>query len=220
MSDYRLHCFSQSGNAYKVALYLNCAGLAWQPVFVDFMGAMATRDPGWREATNEMGEVPVLEADGKRLAQSGAILTYLAETTGKFAPDGADARFEALRWILFDNHKFTSFFAAHRFMRSFAPTPTDPAVLAMLRGRAEAAYAIVDKHLAGHQFMLGSDPTIADFSLAGYVFYPADETGFDIAGDYPNIDAWRGRLKALPGWADPYDLMPGERIAPRPQNAS
>ncbi|MEM6499063.1 MAG: glutathione S-transferase [Pseudomonadota bacterium] len=216
MADYRLHCFCQSGNAYKVALYLNCAGLDWEPVFVDFMNGM-TRDPDWRSRTNVMGEVPVLEADGKQLTQSGIILTYLADKTGKFAPQGEDAKLEAWRWILFDNHKFTSFFAAHRFMRSFAPTPTDPAVLAMLKGRAEAAYGVVELHLADNSFVLGDAPTIADFSLAGYVYYPDNETGFNLAQDYPNIDAWRQRLRGLDGWADPYDLLPGERIPPRAQ---
>ena len=83
MAQYKLHCFCQSGNSYKVALYLNCAGLDWEPVFTDFMHG-ATRDPKWREAVNEMGEAPVLEFDGKKLAQSGVILTYLAEKTGKF----------------------------------------------------------------------------------------------------------------------------------------
>ncbi len=216
MAKYRLHCFCQSGNAYKVALYLNCAGLDWEPVFVDFMNGM-TRDPQWRSSTNVMGEVPVLETDGQRLTQSGIILNYLADKTGKFAPQGENAKLEAWRWILFDNHKFTSFFAAHRFMRSFTPTPTDPAVLAMLKARAEAAYTVVEAHLLGQPFMLGDEATIADFSLAGYVYYPEDETGFNIAQDYPNIDAWRKRIQTLDGWADPYDLLPGERVAPRAQ---
>ncbi len=216
MAHYKLKCFCQSGNAYKVALYLNCAGLDWEPVFVDFMNGQ-TRDASWRAQNNVMGEVPVLETDGKRLTQSGIILNYLADTTGKFKPEGDDARLEAWRWILFDNHKFTSFFAAHRFMRSFAPTPVDPAALAVFKARAEAAYDVVNQHLDGRAFMMGEAPTIVDFSLAGYVFYPADETGFDIAGDYPNIDAWRSRLKELPGWVGPYELMPGDYVPPKPQ---
>jgi glutathione S-transferase len=57
--------------------------------------------------TNTMGEVPVLEVIAKRMSQSGATLTWLAETTGKFAPANADERFEAMRWILFETHKFT-----------------------------------------------------------------------------------------------------------------
>ena len=107
MAKYRLHCFAQSGNTYKVALYLNCAGLAWEPVLVDFFDG-ATRTAEWRSETNAMGEAPVLEVDGKKLTQSGAILTYLAETTGHFAPADSEQRYEALRWILYDNYRFTN----------------------------------------------------------------------------------------------------------------
>ena len=214
MPTYRLHCFAQSGNAYKVALYLNCAGIEWEPVFVDYM-AGATRDPDWRARVNPMGEVPVLEVDGKRLTQSGAILTWLAEKTGKFAPKGDEQRYEALRWILFDNHKFTSYLATYRFLRSFAPQPPDPAVLAFLKTRADGALSIVNEHLLKTPYFLGDEPTIADFSVAGYLFYPASELGYDLEISHKNIFAWTQRMKALPGWKDPYDLLPGERIAPR-----
>ena len=153
-------------------------------------------------------EVPGLETGGKRLSQSGAILTWLAETTGKFAPADADERFEALRWILFDNHRFTANFASHRSLFSLLPEPPHPAVLAFLRSRVESAFSVVEKHLTGRAFMLGDRPTITDFSLAGYVFYPAEETGFELATEFPLIDAWRQRLAALPGWKPPYELMP------------
>ncbi|SRR6266699_3635762 len=97
MAQYRLHCCGGSGNSYKLALYLNCAGLDWEPVGVDFAGG-ETRHADWRAATNTMGEVPVLEVAGERMSQSGAILLWLAETTGKFAFN-ADDRFEAMRWL-------------------------------------------------------------------------------------------------------------------------
>jgi glutathione S-transferase len=84
MARYKLHCNGGSGNSYKLALYLNCAGLDWEPIGVDFAGGQ-TRDPDWRAGTNAMGEVPVLEVNGQRMSQSGAILVWLAETTGKFA---------------------------------------------------------------------------------------------------------------------------------------
>ena len=171
MARYRLHCIGASGNSYKLALYMNCAGLDWEPVGVDFAGG-ETRDPNWRASTNAMGEVPVLEVDGQLMSQSGAILVWLAETTGQFAP-AADQRYEALRWIMFDNHKFTNNHAMHRFQRSFMPEPVHPAVLAFLRARTQASFAIADKHLANRAFMLGDRPTIVDFSMAGYVFYPA-----------------------------------------------
>jgi glutathione S-transferase len=166
MARYRLHCIGASGNSYKLALYLNCAGLDWEPVGVDFAGGQ-TRDANWRAGMNAMGEVPVLEVDGQLMSQSGAILFWLAETTGKFAPIGAGERNEALRWILFDNHEFTNNYAMHRFQRSFVPEPVHPAILSFLRSRTQASFAIADKHLADRAFMLGDRPTIVDFSMAG-----------------------------------------------------
>jgi glutathione S-transferase len=206
MAQYRLHCIGASGNSYKLALYLNCAGLDWEPVGVDFAGGVQ-RDAAWRAANNAMGEVPVLEVAGRRMSQSGAILTWLAETTGKFAVNPAD-RFEALRWMFFDNHKFTNNYAMHRFQRCFTPQPVHESVLAFLHARVEACFAIAEKHLSDRRFILGDTLTIVDFSMAGYVFYPPAETGFDIASAYPAIDAWRKRLAALPGWKPPYEMMP------------
>jgi glutathione S-transferase len=206
MARYKLHCVGASGNAYKVALYLNCAGLDWEPVGVDFAGGQ-TRDAEWRADTNAMGELPVLEVADKRMSQSGAILMWLAETVGKFAP-ADDQRFEALRWLFFDNHRFTNNYAMHRIQNCFTPRAADPAVLALLRSRVESTFAIVDKHLSTRPFVLGHSPTIVDFSMAGYVYYPATETGFDIAAEYPAIDRWRRRVAALPGWKSPYELMP------------
>jgi len=213
MAQFKLHCFCQSGNSYKVALYLACAKLDWEPVFADFMHG-ATRDPNWRQTVNEMGEAPVLETAGAKRTQSGAILTDLAERTGQFAPQDADERYQALRWLLFDNHKFTSYLATYRFLKAFAPQAPDAGVLAFLKARFEAAAGIVEGHLAGREFMLGARPTIADFSLAGYVFYPVEEHGFDWASTHPNLHAWSERMRALPGWKDPYALMPGERLKP------
>jgi glutathione S-transferase len=204
MAHYRLHCVGASGNSYKVALYLNCAGLDWEPVGVDFAGG-ETRTANWRDGTNAMGELPVLEVAGKRMSQSGAILLWLAETT-----------FEALRWLLFDNHRFTNNYAMHRVQNCFTPQAADPAVLAFLRSRVESSFAIADKHLTDRSFVLGEKPTIVDFSLAGYVYYPAVETGFELAAEYPAIDAWRQRIAALPGWKPPYEMMPvGVSLPPR-----
>jgi glutathione S-transferase len=153
MAQYKLYCVGASGNSYKVALYLNCAGLDWEPVGVDFAGG-ETRNADWRAEINPMGEVPVLEVAGRRLPQSGAILMWLADTTGRFAAANDEERFEVVRWTLFDNHKFTGNFAIHRVQYSMAPQP-NPAVLSFLRSRVEGAFSIVDKHLADRPFMLG-----------------------------------------------------------------
>ncbi len=209
MAEYKLYCFAQSGNAYRDALMLNLIGADWEPIFVDFFAKGETRTPEYRANVNEMGEVPVLVHGAKKLTQSGVILTYLADHTGKFRPDGEDERLEALRWIIFDNQKVNGFLGPYRFLRNFAKPAADPAVLAFLKSRIEGNLGIVDKRLATRPFMLGERPTIADLSLVGYLYYPADEFGFDIPSQYKNVGAWLERIKALPGWKHPYDLMPG-----------
>lgn len=209
MAEYRLYCMGESGNAYKVALMLELTGRDWEPVWVDFFNG-ETRGEKYRDVVSEMGEVPVLEHEGERLSQSGVILDYLVERTGEFGPRDLRERREIWRWILFDNHKFTSYFATLRFMVGIQKSG-DPAVIEFLEGRVKSAYAIVDKHLAGRDFMLGERPTIADISMAGYLYYP-EETGFDRTA-FPNVEAWARRIAALPGWRHPYDLMPRLRPA-------
>ena len=168
MADYTLHCFAQSGNAYKPALALELAGADWAPRFVDFFGG-ETRTPAYR-AINVMGEVPVLEHKGQRLSQSGVILDYLAASLGKFGPASDAERREILRWLLWDNHKLTSYTATYRFLRMFTKD-TDPAVLEVFRKRAEAAWGVLDAHVAGRRYVVADRLTIADLSLCGYLFF-------------------------------------------------
>src|SRR6185312_9198047 len=164
----------------------------------------------FRTEINEMGEVPVLEIDGKKkLTQSGVILTYLARQSGKYLPQGEEEELEALRWMIFDNQKVNGFLGPFRFLRVLAKTPGDPAVLAFLKGRIDGNLAIVNKRLSSHKFLLGDQPTIADISMTAYLYYPAEEFGFDIGKDHPAIATWLDRMKALPGWKHPYELMPG-----------
>jgi glutathione S-transferase len=210
MPDYQLYCFAQSGNAYKAALILALTGAAWEPKFVDFFNG-ETRSPEYRANINEMGEVPVLVHGDLKLSQTGAILTYLAERLGRFGGSGERTRLEVLRWILFDNHKFTSYLATYRFFHAFMPNP-DPAVMAFFQGRLKGALGIVSKHLEAQPFIVGGAPTIADFSLCGYLFFPPEEFGFDLAKDHPPIGQWLDRIKALPGWVHPYELMPGHPL--------
>ena len=107
------------------------------------------------------------------------ILTYLAKHTGQFKPQGEDEELEALRWIIFDNQKVNGFLGPFRFLKNFAPKPGDPAVMAFMKGRIDGALAIVNKRLTGRQFLVSDKPTIADISMTGYLYYPAEEFGFD-----------------------------------------
>ncbi len=207
MADYTLYCFAQSGNAYKPALALALAGADWAPRFVDYFNG-ETRTPAYR-AINVMGEVPVLEHRGIRLAQSGVILDYLAESLGKFGPADATERREILRWLLWDNHKLTSYTATYRFLRAFTKNP-EPAVVDVFRKRAEAAWGVLDAHLAGREYVVADRLTMADLSLCGYLFFD-DEIGVHWAA-YPGIRGWLGRIQSEPGWAHPYRLMPGHPL--------
>ncbi|MFV2093443.1 MAG: glutathione S-transferase N-terminal domain-containing protein, partial [Hyphomicrobiales bacterium] len=120
MTDYTLHCFAQSGHAYKAALMLNLCGLEWQPRFVDYFNG-ETRTPDYRRL-NEMGEVPVLIAGDEKFSQSGVILQYLTDQTGQFGPQNDAERYEILRWLLFDNHKLSSPIGTWRYLLTFAKT--------------------------------------------------------------------------------------------------
>jgi glutathione S-transferase len=208
MTDYVLHCFAQSGNAYKAALMLELCGARWTPRFVDFFNG-ETRTPAYR-AINVMGEAPVLEHGTLRLSQSGVILDYLAATLGRFGAQDDDERRDILRWLLYDNHKLTSYTATYRFMRTFVKEP-DAAVAAEFRKRADAAWRVLDAHLDGRRYVVADRLTIADLSLCGYLFWP-DEIGVDW-NDFPHVRDWLARIAATPGWKHPYALMPGH---PRP----
>jgi len=208
MAEYTLYGFAQSGNAYKPALALELAGADWAPRFVDYFGG-ETRTPAYR-AINVMGEVPVLEHRGRRLTQSGVILDYLAGTLGRFGWRDDDERREILRWLLWDNHKLTSYTATYRFLRTLTKDP-DPAVLAEFGKRSRAAWGVLDTHLKDRAWIVGERLTIADLSCCAYLFFD-DEIGVDW-GEFPAIGAWLARLKAEPRWKHPYAMLPGH---PRP----
>ena len=206
MAEYNLHCFAQSGNAYKVALPLELAGADWQPLFVDFFKG-GSRSPEYT-AKNIMAEVPVLEHAGNTLSQSGVILDYLTETLGKYAPSD---KHEALRWILWDNHKLTANMATWRFLRNFAPEKMrNPDVIGFQKARAVGALKVLNAHLDGRDWIVGDALSTADLSCVGYMYY-TDEYDFDWS-EVPNVVAWRDRIAALPGWKHPHDLMPGHPL--------
>ena len=204
MADFRLYCFGESGNAYKPALMLQACGVAWTPVFVDFFNG-ETKTESFRKEVNTMGEVPVLQHEGKTLTQSGVILDYLAEVTRKYGPKSEDERREILRWMLFDNHKLTSPIASLRYLVTLMKKPENE-VTEYLRGRALNALGVVNAHLADKPFILGKRPTIADFSLCGYLYY-GEELPFSMA-PCTHVLNWLDGIKALPGWKHPYDCMP------------
>ena len=202
MADYQLYCFAQSGNAYRAALMLNLIGADWEPIWFDFFNAGVQRTPEFRENVNEMGEAPVLVHGAKKLTpiRRHSHLSRRAQRQ----PSRRAARTSAWRrcaGIIFDNQKIGGMLGGpYRFLYAISKQKGHPAVLEFLKGRALSALAIFDKRLADRPYALGAEPTIADVSLTSYLYYPAEEFGFDIAADHKNIAAWLDRMKALPGW--------------------
>ncbi len=202
----KLYCFGESGNAYKVALALTFADMEWQPEFVDFFNG-AARTPEFR-AINVMGEVPVLVDGDTTLTQSGVMLDYISSKSGKLGGRSAAERREVLRWLFWDNHKLSGAIGTTRYLMNFVPEAKRPAeVIAYNLARLEAAYKVLDDHLTQRKWVAGEAMTVADLSCCGYLFYP-EPFGF-ARKDWPHIDAWLGRISAVPGWKAPYDLMPG-----------
>ncbi|WP_406736082.1 glutathione S-transferase family protein [Thioclava sp. GXIMD4215] len=199
----KLYCFGESGNAYKAALTMTLSGFDWEPVYVDFFNG-ETRRPEFR-ALNEMGECPVLDLEGEILAQSGVMQLRIAEQTGRF---GGENRDEVLRWLFWDNHKGSSQFGALRFMMHFLPAEKRPhAAIDWLSGRVQAALQTLETHLSKSDWLVGGSASIADFACCAYLYYPE---GFGYSAQtHPAIARWLDRISALPGWAHPYDMMPG-----------
>ena len=209
MAEYQLHCFAQSGNAYKAALMLELCGADWEPIFVDFFRGEARSDA--YRTINEMGEVPVLTHFEKQFTQSGVMLDYLSDVLGRYGPNTEEQRRVILRWTLWDNHKLTSYIATWRFMTNFLPEKHRNAdVNAFLAGRAKSALSVLDNRLGDCEWVAGGDMTTADLSCIGYMYF-LDEIDIDQSA-YPNILRWRDAIAALPRWKHPYDLMPGHPL--------
>ena len=200
-----LHCFGESGNAYKAALTMTLAGVEWEPVFVDFFNG-ATRTPEFRKL-NVMGEVPVMVDGDTVMTQSAVIQDYISSRTSKLGGKSADQRREVLRWMFFDNHKVSGLAGPLRFNTNFLPEDKrKPDVNDFLLMRLTSALKVMDTHLADRSWLATEELTIADIACAGYLYYD-EPYGFDRT-DFPNVDAWLDRLAATDGWKHPYDLMP------------
>ncbi|KAG1713884.1 Protein GstA [Nymphon striatum] len=202
----KLHCFGESGNAYKAALTLELSEAEWEPVYVDFFNG-ASRSPEFR-ALNVMGEVPVLEDGDLVLTQSGVIQDYVSSKTGKLGGRSAAERRDVLRWMFFDNHKISGVAGTLRFNMNFLPEEKRSAeVIAFMSARLMGALKIMETQLGDTPFLTGDALTIADIACCGYLFYP-EKFGFD-RKEFPHIDAWMSRIEGTPRWKHPYDLMPG-----------
>ncbi|MGB0812358.1 MAG: glutathione S-transferase family protein [Paracoccaceae bacterium] len=203
----KLYCFGESGHSYKAALALQLAEIDWTPIFVDFFNG-ETRSDQYRNQVNEMGEAPVLVDGDIKLTQSGVIQNYLYNRTGKHGGKDEAEKLEILRWILWDNHKLSSFAGNTRFLMNFFPKDKRPQpVIDFNLARLKSSYGILENALTDKDFLVGNNISHADMTCCAYLYYP-EPFGFE-RDDWPNIDRWLENISTIPGWQHPYDLMPG-----------
>ena len=186
---------SDSGNCYKVRLALEQLGLPYRWVEVD-PGAGETRTPEFL-AMNPNGKVPTLQLeDGTFLAESNAILNYLAEGS-RLLPAERLARAQVLQWMFFEQYSHEPYIAVARAILRYQP-PDSPrrAELPRLHERGRQALAVMEKHLAHEPFFVGARYTIADIALYAYTHCAADG-GFDLSA-CPAVTTWLQRVRAQP----------------------
>jgi glutathione S-transferase len=190
-----LYDYLPSGNGYKVRLLLSQLGIRFTLVEKDIQRG-ETRTPDFL-AINPNGRIPVLELDdGRRLAESGAILFYLAEGTA-FLPADRFARAEVLQWMFFEQYSHEPYIAVLRAWLHVVGKTVDPVRAAEKREGGHQALAVMERHLAGRSFLVAERYSIADIALYAYT-HVADEGGFDLA-PYPAVRAWLARVAARPG---------------------
>jgi glutathione S-transferase len=190
-----LYDYLDSGNGYKIRLLLALLNEPYRWVEVDIL-AGATRTAEFL-AKNPNGRIPTIElADGRFLAESNAILWYLAEGS-RFIPDERVARGELLQWMFFEQYSHEPYVATPRFIRKHLPADSPrQAEVATRLVQGRAALAIMDAHLKDNNFFVGTDYTIADIALYAYT-HVAHEGELDLT-PYHNVRAWLARVAAEP----------------------
>ena len=198
----RLYEHPASGNCLKARILLGHLGIPYERVELDFMSG----EPQGPEhvARNPSGEIPVLELDGGELiAQSDAILLYLAEGTS-YLPEEPVERAHVYRWLFFEQNGIEPGIATTRFMRWKGLDAEQPEVYADRISRAEGELDVLESWLSGHEFLAAGRYTVADIGTYAYT-HVAHETGIDMSGR-PAIAAWIARVESQPGFIN--DLEP------------
>jgi glutathione S-transferase len=194
---YRLYDYLPSGNGYKVRLVLRQLGLPYELVELDIKRG-ATRTPEFL-AKNPNGRIPLLEIPGHGyLAESHAIIGYLAEGTALVPGDRLD-RARMWQWMCFEQYNLEPNIGTARFwIASLGKTEAELGEkLEEKRRNGHAALAVLERGLAGHEFLVGERYSLADIALYAYT-HVAPEGGFALDG-YPEIRAWCARVAAQPG---------------------
>ncbi len=200
-----LYDYLDSGNGYKVRLLLTQLGIKYRYVELDIMRG-ETRTPEYL-AKNPDGRIPLLELeDGRYLAQSDAILWYLADGTA-LLPGEPFARAQVLQWMFFEQYSHEPYVATPRFiMRHFAADSPRRAELPQRQARGREALAVMERHLQGHSYFVAERYTIADIALYGYT-HVAEDGGLALE-PYPAVRGWLARVAGQPRYVGLLDRPP------------
>jgi len=186
----RIYGDSISGNCLKVKWTADHLRLPYEWIETDVQKA-ETRTPAFL-AMNPAGQVPtVILDDGRPLAQSNAIILHLAEGS-ELIPQDAYDRAKMLEWLFWEQYSHEPYVAVARFQVHLGKDPAELEPRLVERGKA--ALQRLEDALAGARFLVGARPTLADISLVAYTRV-AGEGGFALS-DYPNVQAWIGRVEA------------------------
>lgn len=193
MSKVTFHGDSISGNCYKLKLAATQLGIDYDWNEIDIL-AGESRTPEFL-AMNPNGKVPLMELpDGRCLAESNAILSWLADGTAMAGGDRY-GRASVLSWMCFEQYSHEPYVATARFIVRYLGNPEDRQDdLAAKQKAGYRALAVMDQHLAEHDFFANDAYSIADIALFAYT-HVADEGGYDL-GDYKNVNAWMERVRA------------------------
>jgi len=204
----RLYDYPPSQNAWKVRLLLNHLGLAYERVPVSIFEG-ESRSEAYLEK-NPAGAVPVLEVEpGKCIAESNAILCYLAEGT-PYLPQDRLERAQAMQWLFFEQSYVEPQIGSLRYWTLTGKLARRPEeMVAGKRAASLRALAALERHVACRRFLAAERYTIADMAVYAYSAH-AEEAGLDLA-PYPAFRAWRDRVEAQPGFLRerfPYSVDP------------
>lgn len=188
---------SKSGNCYKIQLLCAELGIDYDWQEVDIL-AGETRTPEFL-AMNANGKIPLARlADGRVLAESNAILCFLADGTALAGTD-AWSRAEILQWLFFEQYSHEPNIATSRFIVRYLGNPPERrSALEEKRSAGYEALDVMESRLTAHDVVAGDDFSVADIALYAYT-HVADEGGFDLAG-YPAIRRWIGRIESRPAY--------------------
>jgi GST-like protein len=187
-------------NGVKVSIMLEEIGLPYEPHLID-IGASETRTPEYL-SLNPNGKIPsIIDPDGPdgspiALFESGAILLYLAEKTGKLLPTTAAGRYETIQWVFFQMASIGPMFGQVGFFHKFAGRDyEDKRPLERYRAESQRLLGVLDTRLAGRTWIMGDDYTIADVATFGWV---RNLIGFYGARELVHYDS----LKHVPAWLE------------------